>query len=120
MKFTGTLQKNAAFKRVYSNGKSAADRYLVLYAMLNEKPGGINRLGISVSKKVGCAVVRNRVKRRVRESYRLAEPGVLTGYDLVFVARAAAGTLPLKKMYGELDRSLLYLLKKHDLWTMAR
>jgi ribonuclease P protein component len=115
MKFTESLQKNAAFRHLYACGQRSASHYLVLYFKSNDKAS--NRLGISVSKKVGNAIIRNRIKRRIKESYRLAEPAVLPGYDFIVVARAAAGALSLKTVYNELNRSLLYLLKKHNLLT---
>ncbi|MDR3239857.1 MAG: ribonuclease P protein component [Clostridiales bacterium] len=88
MRFTQSLKKNADFKMVYSQGQSAASRALVLYALRNAS--GVNRLGISVSKKVGGSVIRSRVRRLIRESYRLGEGMVVCGYDLVFIAKNSA------------------------------
>ena len=71
MKFSESLKKNSDFKNVYGAGKSYANRYLVMYVLLNGT--GCNRLGISVSRKVGNSVVRHRLKRLLKEAYRLHE-----------------------------------------------
>ena len=84
MKKTVSLKENHLFRRAYNRGKSAADSRLVLYVRGNGQKG--NRLGFTVSTKVGCAVVRNRVRRRLREIYRLHEGQVLGGRDVVVVA----------------------------------
>jgi len=107
-----SIKKNQDFKRVYSQGKYAADPMLVAYALANGV--GVNRLGITVSKKVGCAVVRNRVRRWVKESYRLL-PNILEGqatvsYDIVFIARASAGQLIGKGSFHQIDKSVKALL----------
>ena len=109
MKKTLTIKAPHLFRRAYSKGKSAATPTLVLYA----RPNGLakNRLGLTVGTKVGKAVVRNRTRRRIRESYRLREDGLKTGYDLVFVARSAAANAP----FGELDRHMGSLLKRLEL-----
>lgn len=85
MKFSESLKKNKDFRHVYDEGKSYANRYLVMYAMSNglEK----NRLGISVSKKVGNSIVRHRLTRLIRESYRLNEELFSSGLDIVVIAR---------------------------------
>ncbi len=72
MRFTQSLKKNYQFGFVYNKGKSVADKYLVLYAVRNKRNPDINRLGITVSKKVGKSVVRSRVTRLIKESYRLS------------------------------------------------
>ena len=85
MKFSESLKKNKDFRHVYDEGKSYANRILVMYAMTNglEK----NRLGISVSKKVGNSVIRHRLTRLIRESYRLNESHFSSGLDIVVIAR---------------------------------
>ena len=88
MKFTEPLRKYSDFRQVYENGRSKADRKLVMYLLLNGTDK--NRLGISVSKKVGNSVVRHRIKRLVRESYRLHEACFRTGCDIVVIARRSA------------------------------
>ena len=80
-----TLKKNSDFRRLYSKGKSAVTPYLVVYCRRNRSD--VNRLGYTVSTKLGHAVVRNRVRRRLREIYRLNAPKLKTGYDIVIVAR---------------------------------
>jgi ribonuclease P protein component len=99
LKFTQPLKKNSDFKNIFGNGAKAANRLLVMYAMPNQAHSpGRNRLGISVSKKVGKAVTRNRVKRLIKENYRLLESRIKTDFDITITARAEAGMLPKKKM----------------------
>lgn len=109
MKFTQSLKKNYQFRYVYNRGKSLANRYIVVYIKKNNSAE--NRLGISVSKKVGNSVVRSRVTRLVRESYRLMEDGLCCGYDIVVIARASANGAS----YAQIDTALRLLLKKHGL-----
>lgn len=85
MKQAEKLKKNAEFKKVYAKGKSVVTPYLVLYFIRNNTE--YNRLGISVSKKVGNSVVRNRVKRLIREAFRLTPLTLKSGLDLVLIAR---------------------------------
>ena len=80
-----TLKKNSEFRRLYAKGKSAVNPYLVVYCRRNR--GGVNRLGYTVSTKLGHAVVRNRVRRRLREIVRLNQPRLCQGWDIVIVAR---------------------------------
>ena len=88
MQFSKSLKKSHIFRRLYRKGRSAANGYLVLYCRKNGT--GENRVGLTVSSKLGCAVVRNRVRRRLREIYRLHEGEFLPGYDMVVVARSRA------------------------------
>lgn len=81
----GKLKKTHQFKTVYKRGESYANKWLVLYVLKNKKR--LRRVGYSVSKKVGKAVVRNRVKRLLREVYRHNQDKLKTGLDLVFIAR---------------------------------
>ena len=85
MEFSCSLKKNSDFAVVYQNGTSKANRYLVMYIRENTRME--NRLGISVSKKVGNSVVRHRVTRLIRESYRINEEKFQRGWDIVAVAR---------------------------------
>ena len=85
MKFSSSLKLNHIFRRLYSTS-GQANSYLVLYARKNRT--GTNRVGITVSKKLGHAVVRNRVRRRLREVYRLHESRFQPGWDIVVVARS--------------------------------
>ena len=87
MKFSSSLKLNHIFQRLYrTNGQ--ANGYLVLYARKNRT--NTNRVGITVSKKLGHAVVRNRIRRRIREIYRLNEEKFQPGWDIVIVARSKA------------------------------
>lgn len=88
VKYTVRLKENSAFRRAYHRGKSAVSPLCVLYARRNGSAQ--NRVGFVVSVKLGHAVVRNRVKRRFREIYRLHEASFRPGYDLVLVARSRA------------------------------
>lgn len=85
LEFTTSLKKNYEFRRLYQKGKSAAVSSLVVYFRPNR--GRDNRLGITVSNKIGNAVTRNRIRRRMREIYRLNEGRFARGLDLVVVAR---------------------------------
>ena len=88
MKFSDSLKKNSDFQRVYKNGRSVANRYLVMYVLENQT--NQNRIGISVSKKVGNSVIRHHITRLVRESYRLHEDMFNSGLDIVVIARVSA------------------------------
>ena len=85
MLYTEPMCENYLFRKLYHRGKSYVCPYFVLYAMKNKS--GCNRLGITTGKKIGGAVARNRARRLLRETYRLAEPRLAAGYDLVLVAR---------------------------------
>lgn len=103
MKKTVSLKKNLEFKRVYDKGKSRADKYLVMYILENGTCS--NRLGISVSKKVGNSVIRHHITRLVREGYRVNEDLFKTGYDIVVIARVRANSAH----YHLIEKSLLKL-----------
>ncbi|MCF0136672.1 MAG: ribonuclease P protein component [Lachnospiraceae bacterium] len=77
--------KKQQFSAVYTNGRSRADHLIVMYVLENDRP--YNRLGITVSKKVGNSVVRHRVKRIIKEAYRLHEDEFSSGWDIVIIAR---------------------------------
>ena len=109
MQFSESLKKNHQFQFVFRNGKSYANKYLVMYVKENGLSG--NRIGISVSKKVGNSVVRHRVTRLVRESYRLHESIFNSGLDMVIVARPSAATVG----YYEVESALLHLGKLHHI-----
>ena len=101
MEFSVPLKLNRDFRRAYRKGRSAAEPCLVVYARRNGAQQ--NRVGYTVSNKLGCAVVRNRVRRRLREIYRLNEPLLRRGFDIVVVARhRAAGA-----EYARLEREML-------------
>lgn len=103
-----SIKTSSEFSFVYSNGKSYANKYLVMYLVKNELSE--NRIGISVSKKVGNSVVRHRITRLIRESYRLNQSLFRTGYDIVVVARAGAKG----KNYSDISSALLHLGKLHQ------
>ena len=109
MKYSESLKKNEDFKEVYKNGRSLANRFLVLYVKENDL--GRNRVGISVSKKVGNSVVRHRITRLIREGYRLQEEYFHIGYDLVFIARVNAKDCA----YFEIESAIYHLAKKHHI-----
>ena len=109
MKFSESLKKNSDFQNVYRNGKSYANKYLVMYVLENNKE--INRLGMSASKKVGNSVVRHRFARLVRESYRLHENIFNSGLDIVVVARKSAAFVG----FSEIESALLHLAKIHHI-----
>lgn len=95
MRFSTSLKLNHIFRRLYHTS-GFADPYMVLYARRNRT--GLNRLGITVSKKLGHAVVRNRTRRRLREIYRLNEIRFQPGWDIVVVARTRAVKAPFDKL----------------------
>jgi len=98
MQFSKSLKLNHLFRRLYQKGKSAANKYLVIYCRRNGSSE--NRIGYTVSSKLGHAVVRNRVRRRLREIYRLHEDQFRPGWDLVVVVRSRAVDAPYKKLEG--------------------
>ena len=98
-----SLKKNEDFKRVFDEKKSCANKYLILY--YRENGLDVNRLGIQVSNKVGNSVVRHRLTRLIRESYRLNEKNFKHGLDLVLIARTDAKG----KTYKEIEDALLHL-----------
>lgn len=111
MKYAESLKKNYEFRVVYRKGKSLANKYLVVYKYKNNKSN--NRVGISVSKKVGNSVVRSRVTRLIREGYRLNEEFIeKEGWDLVIIARSSANGAS----YEEISKALVNLLKQHNIW----
>lgn len=83
---TISLNQNTSFLRVYHKGKKTYHKYFVLYCLPNRL--GVNRLGLKVGKKIAKATKRNRIRRLLKESYRLMEPELSCGYDIVIVARS--------------------------------
>lgn len=105
MKFSSALKLNHVFRRLYASS-GHANAFLVLYARRNRT--GCNRVGITVGKKLGHAVVRNRVRRRLREVYRLHEEQFQPGWDIVVVARTRAINAP----FAQLTKAYLSLAEK--------
>ena len=106
MKFSESLKKNKDFQLVYKTGRSAANKYLVMYVLRTERE--TNRIGISVSKKTGNSVVRHRLKRQLLESYRLRETSFDRGLDIIIIARPGAK----ERDFFELERAMLHLSDK--------
>lgn len=106
MKKTVSMKYNRDFKRLYAKGKSICGGYLVIYYKKSKQEG--NTLGITVTKKLGKAVVRNRIRRLIRESYRLRESEVSGGYHIVFVARGKA----VGQSFDRISHDMSFLLKK--------
>lgn len=109
MKFSDSLKKNRDFQTVYRTGKSFANKYLVMYIRKNHTDS--NYIGISVSKKVGNSIVRHRLTRLIRESYRLHEEQFECGIDIIVIAREAAK----EKDYFEIESALLHLANLHHI-----
>lgn len=101
-----SIKENHIFRRLYAKGRSAASPHLVIYCRRNGR--GHSRLGVTVSTKLGKAVRRNKVRRRIREIYRLHQAELFPGWDLVVVARVRAA----HSGYDALDRSFLSLTSK--------
>lgn len=104
-----SIKKNENFLQVYRQGKSYANKYLIMYILSNGTEQ--NKFGITVSKKVGNSVVRHRVTRLIRESIRLNLNLFEKGYDIVFVARKTAKG----RKYSEIESAVLHLGKLHHI-----
>lgn len=113
MKYSESLKKNRDFQIVYKEGTSYANKYLVMYVKENYLER--NRLGISVSKKVGNSIVRHRLTRLIKESYRLQEDYFRCGLDIVVIARIGAKG----KGYHEIESALLHLGNLHKIINMG-
>ncbi|MGL4911745.1 MAG: ribonuclease P protein component [Romboutsia sp.] len=108
---TKGLRKDSDFRTVYKHGKSIANKYLVMYILENKSED--SRLGISVSKKVGKAITRNRVRRLIKEVYRLnVDDKVKAGYDIVFIARIVSK----EASYKDIEKSVNHLVKKAEMF----
>ena len=104
-----SIRKSDDFKNVYENGKSYANKYLVMYVVKSGREE--NRLGISVSKKVGNSVVRHRIARLLRESFRLNNERFHSGWDIVVIARMTSKG----KNYHDIESAFLHLIKLHGI-----
>lgn len=109
MIFSESLKKNKDFQIVYRNGRSCANRLLVMYVHPNDWEK--NRIGISVSKKVGNSVVRHRLTRLIRESYRISEEKFRCGFDIIIIARTSARGSD----YRSIESALIHLGKLHKI-----
>ncbi len=109
VKKTVAIKENYIFRRLYNKGKSAVSPYLAIYVRRNGHNG--NRLGLTVSTKVGKAVIRNKMRRRLREIYRTNEEKLVSGIDMVIVSRIKAKYAT----YQQLEQSFLHLCAKLDL-----
>lgn len=99
MKASVTVKENGTFRRIYRKGKSAVAPCMVVYCQKNRQ--GLSRLGVTVSTKLGGAVTRNRVRRQMREMYRLHKGEMRPGYDVIIVARSRSVHTPYRKMDGQ-------------------
>ena len=104
MVFTQSLRKRREFKNVYDHKRSAGNRFLVVYIRPNGSSA--NLLGISANRKVGKAVVRNRIKRCIKEQYRMHEHHINKGYDIVVNVRPASGSIPRDECSHTLGHAL--------------
>ena len=104
-----TVKENYLFRRIYRKGTSAVEPCMVVYCQKNRK--GQTRLGVTVSTKLGKAVVRNRARRQMRELWRTHKGEMTPGYDVIIVVRSRATHTP----YRELEQQYLDSLKKLSL-----
>ena len=109
MKNTISLKNNIEFQHVYKTGKKYANKFLVMYVIGNNQ--SINRIGLSISKKVGNSVVRHHLARLLRESYRLHEEMFSSGLDIVIVVKPCASEC----RYSEIESALLHLSRLHNI-----
>lgn len=104
------LKKNYEFKKIYSEGRYYADKYLVMYLIKNHS--NLNKVGFSASKKVGKSVIRNRVKRLMKECYRGLNGRIKTGYDIIFTARAGSA----EATYHNIESNMAAVIKRAKLY----
>jgi ribonuclease P protein component len=109
MKNLISLKNSRQFSAVYRDGKSKANKYLVMYVLPNDQKE--IRIGISVSKKVGNSIVRHRLTRLIREAYRLHKEELISGFDIVVIARVSAKD----KSYQQIESAFLHLIGLHHL-----
>lgn len=110
---TEKLKKTYEFKNVYNNGKSLADQYIVMYFLKNGL--NTNRVGFSVSKKIGKSVVRNHVRRLMNESFRLLDVNLNSGFDIIFIARNKI----IEADFHIIQQSMKRLLKRTPIFMVS-
>jgi len=113
MKKTITAKKSSIFTKTIHRGKSYSDKLLLVYIFNNRNK--VNRVGISIGRKIGNAVKRNRIKRLVREAYRSLECNAQAGYDIIFIPRKGCSTEDIKKQ--DIYSSMKRLFKKLDIYN---
>ena len=111
---TATLKKTRDFQLVYKKGKSASSKYMVIILLKNH--AGTNRLGVSVSKKMGHAVIRNRIRRRLKEAFRLLDVRLNRGYDLIILPRQPI----CDATFAEIETQMRYCLRKHGILSKSQ
>lgn len=109
MKNTLMVKSSREFTRTIKRGKSSSDNYILIFIYPNHLK--TNKIGISIGKKVGNSVVRNKVKRLIKENYRLIEEDLKTGYDIIFIPREACKDAD----FWNIKKSILKSLKKLDI-----
>jgi len=114
MEKTIPVKKNYEFKRIYKRGKFFVGRFIILYVLTNSY--SCNRLGITVNKKIGKSVKRNRIRRLIKENYRHYENFIKDGYDLVFVSRS---TIDLPE-FTDIKKEMKFLLKKLNVFNREK
>ncbi len=114
MEKTVPLTKNYEFMRLYKKGKFFVGKHMVLYVMPNKF--GINRLGITVSRKFGKSVKRNRIRRLIRENYRLYEEAVKPGFDCVIVARSSE----MMPEFSDVKKEMKFLMKRLEIFDQEK
>lgn len=114
MEKTVPLTKNYEFMRLYKRGKFFVGKHMVLYVFPNKF--NINRIGITVSKKFGKSVKRNKIRRLIRENYRIYESAIKSGFDCVFVARSSDN----ESDYYVVKKEMKFLLKKLDIFDQEK
>lgn len=99
------LRRRREFQRIYAEGSHVPESLVVLHALSADRPD-LRQVGFSVSRKVGGAVVRNKVKRRMREAFRSLLPRIKGGWLMVFVARSKAAQADYAALVGSMERAL--------------
>jgi len=117
MGFIPPIKKTKSFKTVYSSGRKEINAYFVVYTLANDI--GFSRLGLSISRKVGKAVIRNRIRRLVKESCRLKARNIVEGYDIVVIARQALGDTLDESSFQKVDKALEALFARLRLLEAA-